>query len=627
MKKILCLPAAFSLLLVAVHAQQIKIDSLLTELAKAKEDTNKVILYRMLTGSVLNSDPEKAIAFGKAGVQLGKQLGYDKGVAGCYLNLAAAFSSAAKLDSGLLYVDTTIIWSKKVGDPNRLALAFLNRADIQMQFRNLKQSLIDCDTALHYAELANNNDRRARILQTIGSVYFLQDKFAESLDYYERARVLFKEANNKRMLAIILNNIGNVYKNKKEYTAAVENFEQAIELALGIKDQVNLSMYYGNKSDAYTRAAQYHKAAESATKAMEYATQLNNDVQKGIAFNYFGQIYLKQAKYTQSIQAASQAFDIFQNEGLLEEQHTAAEMLAEAYELQGNHANAYKYLLKSKQLGDSLSRQKYDEEMASMQTAFKVEEKNNEIALLNKDRQLQEQQLFRQRIIIMGALALVALAIAGIFLIRSRQRLRQQMKEMELRNSIAADLHDEVGSSLSSIHMLSEMASSGKNSTAAQQEMLHKVTSYSKETMDRMGDIVWMIKPKTEDGQDLQERMQRFLFEMCNSRNINGSFEGDALLQVKLNMPQKKALYLIFKEAVNNALKYADPGNIDVQISKKDHSVELLVSDDGIGFDPENIARGSGLNNMQNRARELGGDTVISSVPGAGTKVLAHIPV
>ncbi|QEC43201.1 sensor histidine kinase [Pseudobacter ginsenosidimutans] len=262
-----------------------------------------------------------------------------------------------------------------------------------------------------------------------------------------------------------------------------------------------------------------------------------------------------------------------------------------------------------------------------MQTAFKVEEKNNEIALLNKDRQLQEQRLFRQRIIIIGALTLMGLAIAGIFLIRSRQRLRQQMKEMELRNSIAADLHDEVGSSLSSIYMLSEMASSGKTSTASQQEMLHKVTSYSKETMDRMGDIVWMIKPRSEDGQDLQERMQRFLFEMCNSRNINGHFDRDALQQIKLSMPQKKALYLIFKEAVNNALKYANTENISVQISKKDHSVELVVSDDGIGFDPEKIKKGSGLNNMMNRSKELGGETIISSVAGSGTRVISRIPL
>ena len=101
-------------------------------------------------------------------------------------------------------------------------------------------------------------------------------------------------------------------------------------------------------------------------------------MQIGIASNYLGQIFLKQKKYAASVQSALQAFEIFQQEGLLEEQHTAAEIMSEAYALKGDHANAYKYLLKSKQLGDSLASQKYDEEIASMQTAFKVEEKNND---------------------------------------------------------------------------------------------------------------------------------------------------------------------------------------------------------------------------------------------------------
>ena len=157
-----------------LQAQKIDIDSLVRELGKAREDTNKVILYRMLTGTVKNTDPARAIAYGKAGVELGKKLNFDKGIAGCYLNITAAYSDARKLDSALIYIDSAIFWSHRAGDPNRLALAYLNRADFHMQVRNLKQSLIDCDTALRYAEQANNNDRRARILQTIGSVYFIQ---------------------------------------------------------------------------------------------------------------------------------------------------------------------------------------------------------------------------------------------------------------------------------------------------------------------------------------------------------------------------------------------------------------------------------------------------------------------
>ena len=108
------------------------------------------------------------------GLKLGKQLKWEKCVAGCYLNTAAAFGYKGELDSAMLYIDSAIVSSKIVGDPTRLALAYLNKADYYMQMRNFKQSLINCDSAWRYAELANNNDRRARILQTIGAIFSIR---------------------------------------------------------------------------------------------------------------------------------------------------------------------------------------------------------------------------------------------------------------------------------------------------------------------------------------------------------------------------------------------------------------------------------------------------------------------
>lgn len=611
------------LLTVTVQSQSLNVDSLRNELKIAKSDTNKVILYRMLAGIVGNSNPVEAIEYGKAGLKLGKQLKWEKGIAGCYLNVAAAFGYKGELDSAMLYIDSAIVSSKIVGDPTRLALVYLNKADYYMQLRNFKQSLINCDSAWRYAELANNNDRRARILQTIGAIYFYQSKYKEGIDFNERAGQLYKELGNKKMYAITLSNIGTSLTRTKEYEAAIENFQKAIALANEVGDRVNLAMYYGNISSNYIKQAQYEKAAENAQRSMEYALAHENEKQIAIAYSLFGEVYLKQKKYAQSVEAASKAYNGFQKNELLEEQQTAAEILAEAYSLSGNHKEAYKYLSKSKELSDTLATQKYDEDIAAMQTSFNVEEKNNQIALLSKDKEL---QLFRKRIWLFSFLALAVLAIVGVLFLINRNKLRQRVKEMELRQSIAADLHDEVGSSLSSIYMLSEMAGASETTMSSQKEMLHKVTSYSKETMDKMGDIVWMIKQNTDDGKDLQERMQRFLYEMCSSKNISNRFDGELLQTLRLSTEQKKALYLIFKEAVNNALKYASPENIHVAISKKQNMVEMKVVDDGKGFDVASGKKGNGLANMQNRAKELGGKTAISSSEN-GTTVICTLPL
>ena len=173
--------------------------------------------------------------------------------------------------------------------------------------------------------------------------------------------------------------------------------------------------------------------------------------------------------------------------------------------------------------------------------------------------------------------------------------------------------------------MLSEMASFNSPGEASQKEILNKVSGYTKETMEKMGDIVWMIKPASQEG--LKERMHRFLHEMCNSRNINCTLNADELSQLKLDMHQRKGLYLVFKEAVNNAVKYSEANNIEVSIQENAQKINMIVKDDGKGFDPNSNGKGNGLENMKNRARELHGETKIQSAPGKGTIVSFSIPL
>ena len=226
-----------------------------------------------------------------------------------------------------------------------------------------------------------------------------------------------------------------------------------------------------------------------------------------------------------------------------------------------------------------------------------------------------------------ASIGLIGLAIGGIFLLINRTRLRQQMKELELRNQIAADLHDEVGSSLSSIHMLSQIANKKQTEDASQKEILERMSVNAQETMDKMGDIVWMIKPGESEGSSLKNRMERFAQEVCSSKNISLDMELGKLETLKLSMPQRKNLYLIFKEALNNAAKYSGTEKISVSIKEENKKLLFTLKDFGKGFDASSIKKGNGLDNMQNRAKELNGELNIASAIGEGTTILLTMPV
>jgi signal transduction histidine kinase len=255
-----------------------------------------------------------------------------------------------------------------------------------------------------------------------------------------------------------------------------------------------------------------------------------------------------------------------------------------------------------------------------MEEQYTVEKKEKEITLLKKDKELQKQKLQRRSLLMIGTAVLALLALGGIWLLMNRNKLRQRMKELELRNQIAADLHDEVGSSLSSIHMLSQMATQ-QGSDAKQKDVLQKMSTNAKETMDKMGDIVWMIKPGEAEAGRLKQRMERFAYEICNTKNIELQMQLDELDKSKLSMEQRKNIYLIFKEALNNAVKYSGTEKIEITASVQNKELTLFVKDFGKGFDSNNEKKGNGLDNMQHRAKELNGQITVDTATGIGTTI------
>ncbi|MBC7936745.1 MAG: sensor histidine kinase [Rhizobacter sp.] len=607
--------------------QNSNLDSLLTELKKAGEDTNKVNLLTAISRQVRFTDPQKAIGYGKDGFTLSKKLGFDKGTAACYLNISTAYSYLGKLDTTLLYIDTAMRYAYKAKDYKRLGLAYLNRADTYRQLQDMKEALLDCDTAISFADKANDDDVRARVNQTFGSIYYRQHQYPQSIEYSNKAIVLYRKIGNMRMAASVLNNLGLIYKELKEYDKATEFSLDAIRITDSLKDITNLSVFTGNIADIYFLKKDFKKAIFYVDQAIDYAALQKNEWQQASAWSMKGHIYTDQKMYAAALPWLTLAQPVFQKLEALDEIQNNADMLAESYAGTGNYAKGYEYMRLSKTYNDSAARQKYNEEIAGMQTKFKVDEKDKEIQLLAKDKEIQKQRLKEKNIYIIASVAFAILALLGIWLAINRNRLRQRMKELELRNQIAADLHDEVGSSLSSIHMLSQMATGKADVNEGQRSIMNKVSSNAKETMDKMSDIVWMIKPGDTQATDLAERMERFAKDICSSRNIELLLGLNALENVKLNMDQRKSIYLIFKEAINNAVKYADTNKIEVSTSMVNKQLLMSVQDHGKGFEEEGLAKGNGLDNMKHRAKEAGGNLLIASVPGNGTNVSLSIPV
>lgn len=222
-------------------------------------------------------------------------------------------------------------------------------------------------------------------------------------------------------------------------------------------------------------------------------------------------------------------------------------------------------------------------------------------------------------------MVIVFLLIALATYLLYRYRLRQIMKVERVRSTISGDLHDEIGSTLSSINIYSELA----KTEADNKEYLDLIQDNTRDVISKLDDLVWSINPKNDSVAQLVSRMRSFAEPVFKGVNIQCRFNAnDELLKQELPLITKRNLYLIFKELVNNVVKHSRAKNCVIDIQFTAGHVHLMVADDGIGINNQKHAEGrSGMQSLVNRTRQLNAAIIFKDNPLGGTIVHLSVPV
>ncbi len=208
-----------------------------------------------------------------------------------------------------------------------------------------------------------------------------------------------------------------------------------------------------------------------------------------------------------------------------------------------------------------------------------------------------------------------------------RYRLQELLKMERLRTRIATDLHDDVGSTLSQIAILSEIASRGARKEQDLQP-LSEIADLSRESVDSMNDIVWAIDPEQDRLGDLSHRMRRFANDLFASNGTCVRFRApEAEQDPELDSEIRRQIFLIFKESLHNAARHSGCTEIDIDFRLQNGSLELVLRDNGKGFDMTKIQNGHGLASIEQRAKDLGGRATIDSAPQYGTTIRLWVPI
>ncbi|GAO42663.1 ligand-binding sensor domain-containing protein [Flavihumibacter petaseus] len=228
--------------------------------------------------------------------------------------------------------------------------------------------------------------------------------------------------------------------------------------------------------------------------------------------------------------------------------------------------------------------------------------------------------------------ALIALFTGALLFYLHRLRLHRLLQIEKVRSRLARDLHDDMGSTLSTINILSNIAlqqtpldeRSGK-------EYMSTINSSTTQMMEAMDDIVWSINPVNDHMGKVLARMKEIAGAILEPQHIDYLFEADpAVMELHISMEGRREIFLIFKEALNNIIKYASCTIVTFQLQKQANRLQVTISDNGKGFAAAGgatVTRGNGLRNMRQRAEQAGGSLAIVSAPGKGTRIILTVPL
>lgn len=406
----------------------------------------------------------------------------------------------------------------------------------------------------------------------------------DSAVYYSLASLNeAKEIHSKRGTATANLNLGNAYFQKNEIDSAKKHFESTRIAALAGNDfDVELNSYSG-----LADCAAAHQNQKEALIQLEMGFSL-----------------LK--KYPQLNDFYSLMF---------------LETAIKLYK----HYNDQTKLIKTLELKNHIQTATYARNNTQIQTLLLTGLKNEKLIFnLELAESKNKQSLANTRTYV---LLLILLSIIIAF-IAYRYYALQRLRLANLRSKISQDLHDEVGATLSGIAMYSYITKEQiKNEEhAAVNKSLDLIKDNAAEMVAKLNDIVWAVNPHQDNLFSLLERLKDFANELTSVKHIQLVFDiTESLATLKLSMEQRKNIYLICKEGINNAVKYSDCNKIKINVIHHQKNIQIMIEDDGCGYSMNDVRRGNGLTNMANRATEINAQLNIDSIIGEGTTITLSI--
>ena len=612
-------------------------DSLLQELQHASEDTNKVYLLDRIAETYQRTDTNQFFQYVAEYRKLAEKLHFNVGIAMSYfrtgnfqLNYKEDFPKALEdLEKARYFISTT--------NRKRLnAIMFQSIGLVYERSGDYQKALEYYIKSVEIHEAINGKRDMGVTYNAIGVVYFYMKQYEKATDYYKQALDIWEELNDPIEASYSYNNLGIICRKQGEYEKAMEYYSQSLDIKTQVNDRKGMAYTLGNIGLIHTDQGNYAQALVFHRKALKIIRELGSYL--GVS-RYLGNIaynYSEMGEHDSAIVYAKQGLAAAKEKNITEGKKTVYGILAySSYDL-GKSDDAFKYMELYMKTKDTLINESNSEKLAELEARYQNEKKKKEIALLNREKEVQDlkfqRQKSRQYYLVGIAVLLLAVAILFINRYRYKQKSNQQLQEknrqvsaaLKERETLLKEIHHRVKNNLQIISSLLNLQSRH----IEDQQALEAV----KEGQNRVKSMA-LIHQEIYQKDNLTEinaghYITNLVQGLLKSYELSaGAIELETDIdELELDVDTTIPLGLIINELVTNTVKYAFPdkkeGKLSVTLKKKEDSLLLTVSDNGVGipkgFDLKK-ARSFGLKLVHSLARKL--EATVSLREGKGTTI------
>jgi signal transduction histidine kinase len=641
------------------------IDSLMINLRAQIQDTNKLRVLNELINGKWTSPDSNSKDYAVNALALAEKMGFPEGRAYANYHIGLNYDYKGNYAEALKYYQEALRISKESGDKKATSVFFISIAYMNYHMGKYtealenyaiakklteeighKQLMGDCYNlmghtyrnmgnytealechlnALRIGEETWNKAMIGKSRDGMGLVYLPLGKYSEALKSFQLGMKIWQEVANKGEIAGSYNRLGRVYTKLGNYTEALNNCQAALNFFKEKGDKYSTAVSYNNMGDIYHLQSNYQEALKNYQAGLNINKEVSDKYRLALSYLNVGKVYTGLNNWREAKQYLLNALLISKENGDKENIKNAYENLSVVDSAMGNYLQAFTYHKLYSDYKDSVLNEANNRQNTQLMEQYESDKKDKAIELLNKENAIQQLRLNKQtqakNYFIAG---LILFAVLSFFIYRN-YHARQKLKMLSLRNKIASDLHDDIGSTLSSISIFSQMAQTQSKENIP---LLETIGENSRKMLDAMADIVWTINPENDQFEKIILRMKSFAYELLGAKKIDFEFEANEDVEkLKLPMEVRKNLYLIFKEATNNLVKYAGADKAKFIISGEKNNLRMTIHDNGKGFDVGHSTAGNGLKNMKKRAEEIGGLLKIDSHPGNGTMIELNVYV